>query len=259
MNKNLPFIIIAVVLIAAVVGAGYLYTNQGPAKPAANVANTAQGQDAFKKFQDMLAKAPAGAQPANTKGDQKAVVTLEEFADFACPTCGSFHQTLKEIEKAYGQKVRVVFRHFPLTSVKGHENAYNAARATEAAGLQGRFWEMQNLIFTNQKVWQPQPEAEARATFEGYAKSIGIDVEKFKQEMVGQVASARVGEDMKRANGLGVNSTPSVIINGQRMLGPDEITKIDVLRKTIDAELQKAAGPVAPASTAAANSNATNQ
>lgn len=248
--KNLPVIIIAVVLIAAIAGGAYLYNNQGPAKPATN-SNSTQGQDAAKKFQDMLAKAPAGAPSAFSKGDPNATIHLEEFADFACPTCGAFHQTLKEIEKTYGQKVRVTFRHFPLVSVKGHENAYNASRATEAAGLQGRFWQMQDMIFTNQKVWQPQTEADARATFEGYAKAIGIDVEKFKQDMVGQAVSARVGEDMKRANGLGINSTPSVIINGQRLLGPDEITKVDVLRRTIDAELQRTAGPVAPA----ANSN----
>lgn len=255
MNKNLPVLIIGIVLIAAIIGGGALYMNQSPAKPAANT-NSTQGQDAVKKFQESVAKAPPGAQPAQSKGDPKAVVHLEEFADFACPTCGAFHQTLKEIEKTYGSKVRVTFRHFPLVSVKGHENAYNASRATEAAGMQGRFWEMQNLIFTNQKVWQPQTEADAKTTFEGYAKAIGIDVEKFKQDMVGQQATARVSDDMKRANGLAINSTPTVILNGNRLLNSDEILKVDVLRAAIEAELQKAQSQSgAPAANAVPNAN----
>jgi protein-disulfide isomerase len=181
------------------------------------------------------------------------VVTIEEFADFACPTCGAFHLTIKEIEKSYGQKVRIIFHHFPLTNVRGHENAYNAARSAEAAGIQGRFWEMQNMLFTNQKTWQPMPEAEARATFEGYAKSIGIDVEKFKEDAVGQIAGARIGDDMKRAQAIKVNSTPTVIVNGRSLTG-SEITSIQALRTIIEDELQK----TSQSSSAPANANAAN-
>jgi protein-disulfide isomerase len=243
-NKNLPIYIIVIVLITAVIGGIWLFRNNGTGKVPPGNATPATKNDDLKVA---LAKAPPGAQPAWSKGDPKAVVNLEEFADFACPTCGNFHQILKEIEKTYGQRVRITFRHFPLTAAKGHENAYNAARAAEAAGMQGRFWEMQNQIFTNQKTWQPMPEADAKTAFEGYAKAIGIDVEKFKQDMLGQVASARVGDDMKRASAIPVTSTPTVIINGERMLSYPEISNIQTLRQLIETELQKAAAPAAPA------------
>jgi protein-disulfide isomerase len=251
-NKNLPILIIVLVLVAAVIGGIALYRNQTPSKPANTDTNQAKkSADDFKAFLD---KAPPGAQPLRFKGDPNAAVTIEEFADLACPTCAGFHQVLKEIEKSYGQKVKVIFRHFPLTKVRGHENAYNAARAAEAAGIQGRFWEMQNMLFTNQKTWQPMSEGEARSTFEGYAKSIGIDVETFKQDAVGQVASARVGDDMKRADAIKVSATPTVILNGRQLTS--EVSDIAALRQLIESELQKAQAPAPSNSTNSANSNA---
>lgn len=256
-NKNLPILIIVLVLIVAVVGGIALFRNQStPAKPANTDAN--QVKKAADDIRVLLDKAPAGAQPLRFKGDPNAVVTIEEFADLACPTCAGFHQVLKELEKSYGQKIKVIFRHFPLTKVRGHENAYNAARSAEAAGIQGRFWEMQNMLFTNQKTWQPMPEAEARTTFEGYAKSIGIDVETFKQDMLGQVASARVGDDMKRAEAIRVSATPTVILNG-RLITNSEITDIGALRQLIEAEMQKAQAPAASNSTNSPGSNAANR
>lgn len=254
MNKNLPILIIVLVLVAAVVGGIAMYRNQSPVTTANN-SNTNAGKKSADDFKALLDKAPPGAQPARSKGDPKAVVTIEEFADFACPTCAGFHQVMKEIEKSYGQKVRVIFRHFPLTNAKGHENAYNAARAAEAAGQQGRFWEMQNMLFTNQKTWQPMPEAEARTAFEGYAKSIGIDVEKFKQDMVGQLAGAQVGDDMKRAAAIRVSSTPTVIVNG-KSLSYAEISNIQALRALIEDELQKAQAPANSNTANSANQNA---
>ncbi len=249
MNKNLPIIIIIIVVIAAVVGGVVLFRTPSPASNSgnSNISNKATKQAAA--FIDTLNKAPQGASPAWTKGDPAAKITLEEFADFSCPTCANFHQTLKEIEKSYGQKIKITYRHFPL-QIKGHENSYNAARAAEAAGIQGRFWEMQNMIFSNQKVWTVQSENDARNTFTDYAKSIGIDVEKFKEDMTNsQVTAARVAADMNRGKALDISSTPSVVLNGSRLLNNDEVVKIDLLRQVIETELQKSAAP------AASNSN----
>jgi len=246
-NKNLPIFIIVIVLIAAVIGGVALFRrSDGPANTNANVPKSTKQAAAFA---ETLKKAPQGASPGWTKGDPAARITLEEFADFSCPTCANFHQTLKEIEKSYGQKIRITYRHFPL-QIKGHENSYNASRAAEAAGVQGRFWEMQNMLFTNQKTWTAQSENDARNTFADYAKSIGIDVEKFKEDMVNsQVTAARVAADMNRGKALDLNSTPSVILNGSRLLSNDEVMKIDLLRQAIETELQKSAAP------AASNSN----
>src|ERR1044072_5980462 len=256
MNKNLPIFIIVIVLIAAVVGGVPLFRNPSPTPPgnsSSNNSNKASKQaDAFNK---VLGSAPQGASPGWTKGDPAAKITLEEFADFSCPTCANFHQTLKEIEKSYGQKIKITYRHFPL-QIKGHENSYNASRAAEAAGIQGRFWEMQNMLFSNQKVWTVQSENDARNTFIDYAKSIGIDVEKFKEDMTnGQITAARVAADMNRGKALDLNSTPSVILNNSRLLSNEEIIKIDLLRQAIEAELQKSAAPAASNSSGNSSGN----
>ncbi|HEV7642561.1 MAG TPA: thioredoxin domain-containing protein [Pyrinomonadaceae bacterium] len=254
MNKNLPIFIIVIVLIAAIIGGVALFRNQGSGPINSNSNNSNKATKQAAAFIDVLNKAPQGASPAWTKGDPAAKITLEEFADFSCPTCANFHQTLKEIEKSYGQKIKITYRHFPL-QIKGHENSYNAARAAEAAGVQGRFWEMQNMLFSNQKVWTVQSENDARNTFIDYAKSIGIDVEKFKEDMTnGQVTAARVASDMNRGKALDLNSTPSVILNGSRLLSNEEVIKIDLLRQAIESELQKSAAP--PASNSNSNQNA---
>src|ERR1700755_1918561 len=102
MNKNLPIFIIVIVLIAAVIGGIVLFRNN--TTPPSN-ANGPSNKPPKDDFAPLLAKAPLGASPAQSKGDPAARVTLEEFADFSCPTCASFHQKVKEIEKTYGQKV----------------------------------------------------------------------------------------------------------------------------------------------------------
>src|SRR6266508_1786848 len=168
MKRVLPFIIIVLVLVAGLLTALYLQrsTAETPAarlianpSPSANPATTANTAD-------------SGAEPAQVLGSANAPVTLEEFGDFECPPCGLLHPILKGIETEYGPtKVRIVFREFPL--VPNHVHALAAARAAEAAALQGRFWEMHDMIYEHQKDWH---EAfDVRPIFEGYAKSIGLD------------------------------------------------------------------------------------
>lgn len=258
-NKNLPILIIGLVLVAAVIGGILLYRNQ--TAPTGNTnSNKPANKAASQDFAKLLTNAPPGAQPAWSKGDPAARVTIEEFGDFSCPTCAGFHQVLKEVEKTYGSRVKVIFRHFTL-QIRGHENSYDAARAAEAAGLQNRFWEMQNMLFTNQKSWALSSEADARKAFTDYAKSIGIDAEKFQTDMLsGQVATARVRDDMKRGQALNINSTPTVILNG-RLLANNEISSIETLRQIIEGELQKTQGPVNPTGNPPATSaqNSSNQ
>jgi protein-disulfide isomerase len=237
-NKNLPILIIVLVLVAAVIGGvAYFRTQKG----GTGGTPTPTPKNAAADFKALLDKAPPGAQPPWSKGDPAAKVAIEEFADFSCPTCGQFHQTLKEIEKSYGARVKITFRHFPL-QIKGHENSYDAARAAEAAGQQGRFWEMQNMLFTNQKTWTVLSEADARKTFADYAKSIGIDVERFKTDMIGQMASARVADDVKRGQAINLSSTPTVILNSSRPLTVNELN-LEVLRQAIENEMLKSQAP----------------
>ncbi len=233
-NINLPLVIIGLVLIVAVVGGLWAY----------NQLKTSSG----KKPPDIINKPPTnkpvqtpaftnvlGAQPPNLLGSPNAAVMVEEFADFQCPTCGATHPKMKEIISTYGSRIKFIFRNFPL-QIPAHDKAYSAAVAAEAAGLQGKFWDMQNLLFTNQAVWTAN--SDYQKVWEDYAAKIGLDVERFKNDMAGLNAKARVDADLARGRALNVNSTPSIYING--VLIPFEQMNVESMRQIIDAELEKA-------------------
>jgi protein-disulfide isomerase len=199
------------------------------------------------------ANAPAGATPPNLLGSPSALVTVEEFADFQCGACASVHTTMKNVQAAYGSRIKFIYRNFPLTQV--HKNSYDAAVAAEAAAQQGKFWDMQNQLFSNQAAWSNSTNA--REIFEGYAKNIGLDVEKFKTDMLGMATKSRVDADIQRGRALNITSTPTVYINNVSV--PFEQLNIDSLKQLIDAQLQKAGtqtqtAPPATSSSAVANS-----
>lgn len=200
-----------------------------------------------------IANAPIGATPPNMLGSPTATVTVEEFADFQCPTCAQVHGIMKNVQAAYGSRIKFIYRHYPLIQI--HKNAYDAAVAAEAAGLQGKFWDMQNLLFSNQQAWSNA--SDARTIFEGYAEKLGIDVEKYKADVNGLGAKNRVDADLQRGRALNVNSTPTIYINAKSV--PFEQMNIDALKQLIDAELQKA-GSVqnAPASSNPSSNTASN-
>lgn len=204
------------------------------------------------------ANAPVGATPPNLLGSPTASVTVEEFADFQCAACASVHTIMKNVQSAYGSRIKFVYRHFPLTQM--HKNAYDASVAAEAAGQQGKFWDMQNQLFSNQAAWSNSNTA--REIFEGYAQNIGLDVEKFKTDMLGMATKSRVDADIQRGRALNVASTPTVYINGVSV--PFAQLNIDALKGLIDAELQKSGGQSqtvpAPgsATSSTVNSNTTN-
>ena len=228
MKRILPFVIIALVLGAGLLTARYLQRASSenatpsptPATPGAAPAATAVNQG------------EPGAEPAHALGDPKAPVTLEEFGDFECPPCGVLHPILKGLEAEYGPtKLRIIFREFPL--VPNHVHALAAARAAEAAGLQGRFWEMHDLIYEHQKDWH---EAfDVRPIFEGYAKTIGLDVAQFARDNTSDLVERRIFLDGKRAHSLGVQGTPTVFLNGKEV--PFESLAPDKLKGLINNEL----------------------
>ena len=233
MKRILPFLIILAVLTVAL-GAGWYLTRPSDSRGPANtysVTNSA-GSTPSPVPRALNATEP-GAQPPHTIGPEDAAVTLEEFGDFECPPCGMLHPVLKTMEKEFGPRLRVIFREFPL--VPTHPHALVAARSAEAAGLQGKFWEMHDLLYENQRTWHE--EFDARATFEGFAKKIGLDVERFKRDLSSQVVEQRIFLDGKRAHALGATGTPTVFLNGREV--PFESLAPERLRVLINVELTK--------------------
>ena len=154
-----------------------------------------------------------GAEPSHSIGDAKAPVTLEEFGDFQCPPCGLLHPVLKTMEHEFGPRLRIIFREFPL--VPTHQHALAAARAAEAAGMQGKFWEMHDLLYENQASWSNA--FDVRPIFEGFATKIGLDLDQFKRDLASNAVEQRILQDGKRGRSLGVPGTPTVFINGREV------------------------------------------
>jgi protein-disulfide isomerase len=246
-KSSLPVAIIGLVLLAAIGGGAWLYSQGGGGKPPIK-----DKQPGNKTTTALDYNAVPGAEPAWSKGANNAPVVMEEFADLACPQCAKVTPILHEVRSSYGDKVKLIFRQFPL-EIPAHKNAYDASRAAEAAGMQGKFWEMENILFKNQTLWQPA--ADPRPLFEDYAKQIGLNVEQLKTDMVGMPATMRVDADKKRGKALNVASTPSVYLNG-KLLGIEDLTP-ETLKKLIDAELAK--GSPAPAAPAANTNSASNK
>lgn len=141
-------------------------------------------------------------------------VTLVEFGDFQCPFCAQSHPVLQSLLAQYPDKITFVARHFPLAQ---HRHAVVAAEAAEAAGAQGKFWEMYDLLYTNQDAWESS--SDALSIFAGYAQQLELDMDQYNKDMTDHTYLDKVRADMADGNILGVNSTPSFFVDGQRFTG----------------------------------------
>jgi protein-disulfide isomerase len=233
-----PLIIIGLVLLVAI-GGGWWFYNSAKTSP---VKTNTNSNKPVAVTTPRTSDQP-GAQPPNMLGSPTASVTVEEFADFQCPTCAAKYPMVKEIISTYGNRIKFIYRNFPL-NIPAHDKAYDAAVAAEAAGAQGRFWDMENQLFTNQQSWTAAEDFRNKILMD-YAQKIGLDIEKFKNDMAGMSAKSRVDADLQRGRGMGVSATPSFYINGK----PVAFEQMDInsMKQLIDAELAKA--PTNPANT----------
>jgi protein-disulfide isomerase len=131
------------------------------------------------------------------------------FSDFQCPQCARVEPTVKKLQSEFGNKLRIVFRHFPLEK---HENAVLAACAAEAAARQGRFWEMADALYRTQWMWARAPVP--RIALIDRAKELGINVAQFEEDLDASALRERVAADQARGEALGVKVTPWIFING---------------------------------------------
>ena len=173
---------------------------------------------------------------AKALGSPHAPVTLEEFGDFECPTCGNYSAELKKIEGEYGDRLRVVFREYPLYPTP-HKHALIAAQAAEAAGLQNHFWEMHDKLYEDQKAWSEATDVMPQ--FIDYAKQIGLDTDRFSRDLSGEAVAARIFQDGRRAHALGISVTPTFFINNKEAKG--DAWKPEGVREMINQALRGAA------------------
>ncbi len=161
------------------------------------------------------------------QGPADAAVTLVQYGDYECPYCGAAYPIIKEVQAGMGDRLRFVFRNFPITT--SHPHAELAAEAAEAAATQGRFWQMHDLLYENQRRLRGQ---DLRA----YAQKLGLDIERFDQELAEHVHAERVHDDFMSGVRSGVNGTPTFYINGARH---DDSYETEILL----AALERAAAP----------------
>jgi protein-disulfide isomerase len=162
---------------------------------------------------------------AHIKGNPKASVYLVEFSDFQCPACAAVKPLVDDIIKTYGDKLLFAYRHYPLPQ---HPLAQTAARAAEAAGAQGKFWEMYDLIFA-------KSETLTESDFADFAKQLNLDQIKFASDMKSNSVVARVQSDINEGNTLNINATPTFFLNGKKL----ELTSLNDLTTSVEQAVNK--------------------
>ena len=150
---------------------------------------------------------PVSEDRDHIQGPAGAAVTLVQYGDYECPYCGEAYPIVKEVRARMGERLRFVFRNFPITTA--HPHAERAAEAAEASAAQGRFWEMHDLLYENQRRLRDED-------LHAYAEQLGLDVELFDKEMAEHVHAELVHEDFMSGVRSGVNGTPTFYINGLR-------------------------------------------
>lgn len=165
-------------------------------------------------------------QPTNhTYGEGKSGVKLVEYGDFQCPACYAYFPIVSQLKEKYKEQITFQFRHFPIVSA--HRNAMAAHRAAEAASKQGKFWEMHDLLFANQKSWEGSNNA--GQVFDGYAAQLGLDVTKYKQDVGNSATAADVQADLKEGEKAGVQGTPSFFLDGKQLESPQTLEEFDAI------------------------------
>lgn len=149
------------------------------------------------------------------KGDRQAQTVLIEYSDFQCPACKAYYPLVKQLAQDFSSQIVFVYRHFPLS---GHQYAKLAARAAEAAGRQGKFWEMHDLIFENQNAWSNQENP--KNIFTGFARSLLLDTDQFSRDLDSKEVKDKVDNDYQSGVRAEVNYTPTFFLNGQRISNP---------------------------------------
>jgi protein-disulfide isomerase len=169
-------------------------------------------------------------------GNTSSSVALVEYGDYQCPYCQQYFQTVKQVVDTNKDKIKFQFRNFPLNNV--HQNAFAAARAAEAAGIQNKYWEMHDMLYetVNWQIWTRQ--GSPQSSFEAYAKQLGLNPTQFKTDFASEKVNDLINADMAEGNRLGITGTPTFFLNGKQIQVANDP---QAFQKIIDAEIAKKA------------------
>ncbi len=207
MNKYAPFILVIILVLGSVFGLYLLIRAQAGVSGA-------------------TLSAAVSSQDWSRGATSTSAVTLVEYTDFECPACAAYYPVIKQLEADYAGRLSLVVRHFPLAQ---HKNARPAAYAAEAAGKQGKFWEMYDILFARQSDWSK--ESDAKPLFLAYAQSLGLDAARFAADAADPAAVARIEADISSGRASSVQGTPSFYVNGTKIVNPNSY---DEFKKIID-------------------------
>ena len=213
MKLYLPFIIVGAAALTAPASGPLLCQTMQPHRLTIAADETISGKGLAKSV--------------HIRGNPDAPVTLEEFGDFECPSCASLATFVDQLIKEYHPRVRLIFRNFSLPM---HQLARDAALAAEAAGLQGHYWKMHDMLFREQAVWSSATDVQL--LFDTYAETLGLDLDQFRKDVKSDKVRERVESDQARAKSLGVKTAPTLFVD-KREMGPNERNPEGV-RKLVD-------------------------
>ncbi len=206
MRKQSRNILISVALVAAIIILAIWASRPGPTNPAA-----------AQVFND-----------DHVAGTPTAKAILVEYSDFQCPACGQYEPIVEQVRQHYGDTIGLVYRHYPLAQ---HKYSQQAARAAEAAGIQGKFWEYHDLLFARQNSWSGTLDIDA--VLKGYADELSVDLTKFASDINSTSVKNKVTQDISRGNQAGVQGTPTFLLNGKKITPQNFADFKDLLDKVL--------------------------
>lgn len=184
----------------------------------------------FTRDSNSTTSSTTGVVSSHISGAGTTGVTLIEFGDFECSACANYYPIVEQIREDYGDKIKFQFINFPLVAI--HKNAMAAHRAAEAASLQGKFFEMYDLLYENQRSWASL--SSPVSLFEGYAKSLSLDLTKYKADFSSEVVNDTINADVALGKSTyKANSTPTFVLDG-KVLNSSEVGSYELFSKKID-------------------------
>jgi protein-disulfide isomerase len=227
-NKNITVWFIVGFVVLAVGGVSIAYVMSGGTGSLASSANPGF----------VATTVPAITSADWTEGNPKAKVSLIEYGDFECPACGEYEPIVEQIVNTYGNSIFFAFRNFPLYTI--HPDAGISAQAAEAAGSQGKYWQMHDLLYKNQATWTSAASSSVvQQYFDGYASSLGLNVDKFNQDINGSQVAAKIQADVSGGNGAQIDHTPTFFVNLTQIPNPMSYSEF---KSVIDKALAAASG-----------------